>query len=292
MLSSKIRPLFIAALLLMVISLSVCFKPDDNGFALAREIIVMRTIGHKILLSSGDSSSRVLPVYQTNDGQYHIRFESTFKFSPDSVVSIIRQNIEKNHLPADYIVNVVECQSNQVIFGFAILKTEQTNLVPCKGRKQPKAYYSVNIAFRDTMFNALNTKYVVATGGGLIAFMLIFSGLRITIKGKKSLISVENTLAATPKVVTIWRYKFHTDDQYLECKEEKVELSDKEAKLLNILATKQNELVERGVLQKVWEDEGVIVARSLDMFISKLRKKLESDPTVRVVNIHGKGYKL
>ncbi|WP_377113124.1 helix-turn-helix domain-containing protein [Mucilaginibacter litoreus] len=276
----------------MVISLSVCFKPDDNGFALAREIIVMRTIGHKILLSSGDSSSRVLPVYQTNDGQYHIRFESTFKFSPDSVVSIIRQNIEKNHLPADYIVNVVECQSNQVIFGFAILKTEQTNLVPCKGRKQPKAYYSVNIAFRDTMFNALNTKYVVATGGGLIAFMLIFSGLRITIKGKKSLISVENTLAATPKVVTIWRYKFHTDDQYLECKEEKVELSDKEAKLLNILATKQNELVERGVLQKVWEDEGVIVARSLDMFISKLRKKLESDPTVRVVNIHGKGYKL
>jgi DNA-binding response OmpR family regulator len=45
-------------------------------------------------------------------------------------------------------------------------------------------------------------------------------------------------------------------------------------------------------LQKVWEDEGVIVGRSLDMFISKLRKKLEINPTVRMVNIHGRGYKL
>jgi DNA-binding response OmpR family regulator len=46
-------------------------------------------------------------------------------------------------------------------------------------------------------------------------------------------------------------------------------------------------------LQKeVWEDEGVIVGRSLDMFISRLRKKFEKDPLVKIVNIHGKGYRL
>jgi DNA-binding response OmpR family regulator len=54
-----------------------------------------------------------------------------------------------------------------------------------------------------------------------------------------------------------------------------------------------NEVIERSRLQKeIWEDEGVIVGRSLDMFISKLRKKLEPDPNISIVVIRGKGYKL
>jgi DNA-binding response OmpR family regulator len=54
-----------------------------------------------------------------------------------------------------------------------------------------------------------------------------------------------------------------------------------------------NEAIERNRLQKeIWEDEGVIVGRSLDMFISKLRKKLEPDPTIKIAVIRGKGYKL
>jgi DNA-binding response OmpR family regulator len=51
--------------------------------------------------------------------------------------------------------------------------------------------------------------------------------------------------------------------------------------------------MERSRLQKeIWEDKGVIVGRSLDMFISKLRKKLEFDPNINIVVIRGKGYKL
>jgi DNA-binding response OmpR family regulator len=63
--------------------------------------------------------------------------------------------------------------------------------------------------------------------------------------------------------------------------------------LLYIFASAPNEIIDRNRLQKeIWEDEGIIVGRSLDVFISKLRKKLENDSTVRLVNIHGKGYKL
>jgi DNA-binding response OmpR family regulator len=73
----------------------------------------------------------------------------------------------------------------------------------------------------------------------------------------------------------------------------KFPLTIKEAKLLSIFAANLNQIVDRNRLQKeVWEDEGVIVGRSLDMFISKLRKKLEQDPNVKLTNIHGKGYKL
>jgi DNA-binding response OmpR family regulator len=45
-------------------------------------------------------------------------------------------------------------------------------------------------------------------------------------------------------------------------------------------------------MKEVWEDEGVIVGRSLDMFVSKLRKKLQADPCISILNVHGKGYKL
>ena len=286
------RFLFISALLLFVISVIICFEPDITDFVSAREIIVMRNIGHEILLSSGDSSSRVLPVNKTDDNQYNIRFESTLQFTTDSIVRIIRQAVEANNLPSDYIVDVVECQKNQVIFGFAILKTEQTNVVPCIGRKQPKGCYSIKITFRDTVLSTLNKDYFVGAGGGLTALMLIFSGLRISYRQKKTPGSLVKTPLVTSEVIPIGNYKFHRDNQYLEYDKEQIELSDKESKLLYILASKLNELVERGELQKVWEDEGVIVGRSLDMFISKLRKKLENDPTVRLANVHGKGYKL
>ena len=55
----------------------------------------------------------------------------------------------------------------------------------------------------------------------------------------------------------------------------------------------QNQIVKRDVLiKKVWEDNGVVVGRSLDTYISKIRKKLKDDDSIKIVNIHGVGYKL
>ncbi|MGB4398112.1 MAG: winged helix-turn-helix domain-containing protein [Daejeonella sp.] len=72
-----------------------------------------------------------------------------------------------------------------------------------------------------------------------------------------------------------------------------VNLAGTETRLLLIFASSPNETIERSRLQKeIWEDEGVIVRRSLDMFISKLRKKLEFDPNFKITVIRGKGYRL
>ncbi|WP_246229555.1 winged helix-turn-helix domain-containing protein [Mucilaginibacter humi] len=72
-----------------------------------------------------------------------------------------------------------------------------------------------------------------------------------------------------------------------------IDLTGTESRVLRIFASKPDEMIERSRLQKeIWEDEGVIVGRSLDMFISKLRKKLEADPNINIVVIRGKGYKL
>jgi len=72
-----------------------------------------------------------------------------------------------------------------------------------------------------------------------------------------------------------------------------IDLTRTETRVLRIFALSPNEAIERSRLQKeIWENEGVIVGRSLDVFISKLRKKLELDPNLKIVVIRGKGYKL
>jgi DNA-binding response OmpR family regulator len=86
---------------------------------------------------------------------------------------------------------------------------------------------------------------------------------------------------------------FDAQERKLIINKETIDLTGTETRLLLIFAMSPNETIERSRLQKeIWEDEGVIVGRSLDMFISKLRKKLECDPNINIVVIRGKGYKL
>jgi DNA-binding response OmpR family regulator len=74
---------------------------------------------------------------------------------------------------------------------------------------------------------------------------------------------------------------------------EVISLTDKECKVLELLHKNFGELIPRETLmQEIWINEGVITGRSLDMFVSKLRKKLSPDPELRITNVHGKGYKL
>ena len=86
---------------------------------------------------------------------------------------------------------------------------------------------------------------------------------------------------------------FDSKNRKLILNKNTIDLTGTEARVLLIFALSPNETIARSRLQKeIWEDEGVIVGRSLDMFISKLRKKLEVDPNIKIVVIRGKGYKL
>jgi DNA-binding response OmpR family regulator len=75
-------------------------------------------------------------------------------------------------------------------------------------------------------------------------------------------------------------------------KNDRIELTGKEAELLLVLCEKPNETIDRAtILNKVWGDEGDYVGRTLDVFISKLRKKLDYDSRLKIVNVRGVGYK-
>lgn len=72
-----------------------------------------------------------------------------------------------------------------------------------------------------------------------------------------------------------------------------VELTSKEAKLLRLFCIHRNQVIERDLIQKaIWEDEGYFVGRSMDVFISRLRKIFRNDPNISIQTIHGIGYKL
>lgn len=284
---------FITALLLILLFVFATRKGENKNFEKSKNEIVIRKIGHEILLHSGDSTSRVLPVKQLTENEYQIQFESRLTFIPDSLVNIIHRIITANKLPSDYIVNVKEGANNEVIFGYAMLGTEQNNIVPCTGRKQPESQYLINLKFQNSGITNLQKSYLIA-GLSLLGICLFLYGAKFLAKRKPLTGNNEkNAGVSQNNGIQIGKYTFFNEEQYLAISEEKINLTIKESKLLYIFATAPNQIIDRQRLQKeVWEDDGVIVGRSLDMFVSKLRKKLDTDLNIKLVNIHGKGYKL
>lgn len=91
----------------------------------------------------------------------------------------------------------------------------------------------------------------------------------------------------------IGQYTFNYPKQSLSINGEEQPLTHREAEVLQRLASKPNELFDRAImLEEVWGTEDFFNARSMDVFITKLRKKLSQDPNVQIVNVRGYGYKL
>lgn len=102
-----------------------------------------------------------------------------------------------------------------------------------------------------------------------------------------------STFADNNHQYSIGTYKFDYNNQLLISDTKTTKLTNKEARLLKILAQHKNKVVERDLIMKtIWEDDGYFVARSMDVFISKLRKYLSDDTLINIQNIHGVGYRL
>ncbi len=92
----------------------------------------------------------------------------------------------------------------------------------------------------------------------------------------------------------IGKYKFNSKDRRLELKGGSVaELTTKESDLLKLLCLNSNDVLDRNfALRSVWQNDSYFSARSMDVYIAKLRKYLKEDPKVEILNIHGRGFKL
>jgi DNA-binding winged helix-turn-helix (wHTH) protein len=257
------------------------FSDTNESYAEKHTEIVLRDIGHQLLLHAHDSTSRVLPVKKIEENSYQIEFQSSFSFVPDTLVTIIDKHLKKYDLEKDYLVNVLNCYSQSIIFGYEV-STKNNNVLPCLGRTQAKDCYVIQIVF----LNSTKRTYFWLLTFPFLLFLFYF------IKNNLS----EKTIFNTPEqdYIKLGEFVFLPIKSQLKIRNEIIELSNHENKLLGLLNKQANQVLDRDYLiQEIWEKEGVIVtSRSLDVLVSKLRKKLNEDSSIQIINSHSKGYKL
>ena len=287
----------------------------------------MRMIGHQVLLSSGDSVSRVLPVEKVADS-YKIQFESAFEFNPQDLASTIDRFVLKTKLAKTYIVEVKRCWTDEVVYSYEKGDSVNPDLIPCGPRSQPKACYTIFFtilkgydlksiySFVPVRSAAIENKEESVTepsteqsttrkeeksspvirkiNYSMIALPLgsffVLLSLFFYFRKKKQIPAWNDDL--NQDLVIIGKSRFDKKNMTLSVGNETVELSGKESDLLFLLYSNENKTLQREyILKVVWGDEGDYIGRTLDVFISKLRKKFESDSNVKIVNIRGIGYK-
>lgn len=260
--------------------------------------VALRMIGHQVLLNTMDSTSRVLPIAKENNS-YRIQFETEFEFKPGELVATINRVVNETNLANSYIVEVEQCETSLLVYSYKMEDLNKSDIIPCNSRIQPKACYSLLFTLIETswvhpiatsensgLINGLSRNNSVAFLS--IAAILLFIGVLAFLQKRK-----KNKRAINPNLIPLGAYHFDTHNTELIINHQRIELTSKEGDLLMLLYNEANTTVDRDIiLNKVWGDEGDYVGRTLDVFISKLRKKLEFDSKLKIVNIRGVGYKL
>jgi len=105
--------------------------------------------------------------------------------------------------------------------------------------------------------------------------------------------SGNTTVSPKEGPISIGSFIFDPLKQILSHKGKSIKLTTKESELLDLLYRNHNEVLERNyALRTIWIDDNYFNARSMDVYISRLRKYLSKDPSLKILNVHGKGYKL
>ncbi len=292
----------VAAVILLIVGIVLPFHSYSHSGEVQEEKhieVSLRMIGHQLLLDIGDTTSRILPIVE-EAGRYRIRFESDLEIVPEDMAATVNRVVAETKLAEHYIVEVETCDSSEVVYSYKMGKDEGDDIIPCQARVLPEACYSLLFTLIDADSDTELLGDVDGNvSGGLFAGMdglkspilwsfILLAGLLLVV-----MYSRRNLASQNKNYVSLGQFRFDKINTVLLYGNQKIELTSKEADLLMLLHRGANKTVEREViLNEVWGDEGDYVGRTLDVFISKLRKKLEFDARVKIVNIRGVGYKL
>jgi DNA-binding winged helix-turn-helix (wHTH) protein len=276
--------LFGSSIIIVGILISaVAFINKKNEIPANHLEVVLRDIGHQLLLSAKDSTSRVLPVKKVNENTYQIFFQNNFSFISDTLINIVEREFQKNALAKGYIVNLRNCKQNETVLAFEI-NDKTGNLTPCRGRTLEVGCYFIEIDLLKT--NKFN--YFL-----LLLLIIPLSFVVFYVKNKFRKKEEKESVIENNDYIQLGNFRFYTDNHVLKIENKSITLSEKETKALKIFAENINQIVERETLMKeIWEDEGIVViSRNVDVLVSKLRKKLSDDNSIKFINVHGRGYK-
>ncbi len=270
-------------MIIAILISAVAFINKKNEIPEDHLIVVLRDLGHQLLLTAKDSTSRVLPVKKLNENTYQISFQNNFIFISDTLINLFERTFQKNALAKDYIVNLRNCEQKETVFAFEI-NSQTGDLTPCKGRTLEVGCYVIEIALLKK--NKFNSFLLI-----LLIIPLSFVGFYVKDKFRKR--EEKESILDNNDYIQLGNFRFYTDSSVLKIENKSITLSEKETKALKIFADNINQIVAREKLMKeIWEDEGIVViSRNVDVLVSKLRKKLCDDNSIKFINVHGRGYK-
>ncbi|MFY0605877.1 MAG: winged helix-turn-helix transcriptional regulator [Cyclobacteriaceae bacterium] len=245
-------------------------RPLDDEMLRKQRTLALRSIGHSLLLDHGDSTSVIPPIADVNSNTLRLIFNHPISINPDKLSAYSIDHIDAS-MANHFIVTVKDMESKNVVYGFEMDYQDPVN-IPCVGRVLPVSNYSIEVSFYDQKGVVSYNVQLVALGA--ISF-LGFVGLMLFRRKLKSEVKIS----------------FSFQDNTITIGSQKIQLTEKEIQILFILHKNNGQLVTRNYLvAEVWSKEGVITDRSLDVYISRLRKKLDEISNIQILNRHGKGY--
>jgi DNA-binding winged helix-turn-helix (wHTH) protein len=273
-----------SSIIIIVILISaVSFISKKNEMPEKHLEVVLRDVGHQLLLAAKDPTSRVMPVKKLDENKYQISFQNDFAFISDTLINIVQRTFQKNAPVTDYIVNLRNCKQNETVFAFEINK-RAGDLTPCRGRKLEVGCYVIEIdLLQESKFKPFWLLLLIIPLG--------FVGFYVKNKLRKK--EEPASIPDNNNYIQLGRFKFYPDNNVLKTGDKTIELSEKETKALKIFAESINQIVEReNLMKEIWEDNGIVViSRNVDVLVSKLRKKLSDDNSIKFINVPGRGYK-
>lgn len=245
--------------------------------------LAVRALGDQLLRNAQEYATPVPPVRRIDEHTLRLSFPEPIPINPDSLSLLALRYLLEDIAPVA-IVNVLDAASGEVVYGFEINHTDEHN-IPCLGRSLPAAIYYVEVSLYEKPALQLGLNVFTA---GLLG--LLSAGLLLLVipffRGKKSEAMDEAIIQAKGMQLDLRTNQILSKDQVIK-------LTEKEAKIFSILLQNAGQLVSRDYLtEEVWLKEGVVTSRSLDMYISRLRKKVQDLGGTEIINERGKGYVL
>jgi DNA-binding winged helix-turn-helix (wHTH) protein len=258
--------------------------------------LALRRTAHLLLKQAGDSTSMIAPIQQTNETSYLVKLEHTFNY--DSFPTFLQNSFDLQEITSKYDVTVWDCHQEQLLLGYSSFDFLKNKDVPCVGRNQSKGCLNFSITFKDPSVFVLNSWELMMRYVGL--FILAIATLAYfycKYSKKQRLVSPSITPILVEKtddtsIIYIGQTIFDTHKHTLFIHNVEQKLTFQETQLLQLFCQHKNQLLERDfILKTVWGDDGVLITRSVDVFVSRLRQLLKADSSLKITNVYNRGYR-
>jgi DNA-binding winged helix-turn-helix (wHTH) protein len=258
--------------------------------------LALRRTAHLLLKEAGDSVSTIAPVKQTSELTYLVTLEHAFNY--DSLPTFLQNSLATQEITQKYDVAVWDCHQLDLLLGYSSLDFLKNKDVPCGGRLQPNMCLNFSVTFKDPSVSALNFRGLAIFLGGLL-FLVIGAMAYFYYEYAQNKALIAPLIVPNPHqeidnahLIYIGQTIFNTHNQTLLTPNSEQKLTFQEAQLLQLFCQHRNELLERDfILKTVWSDEGVLITRSVDVFVSRLRQLLKPDLSLKITNVYNRGYR-